>query len=722
MCRFALVGGPGWRILGGRWHTAGGLAYNFGMTSAGRPAANPANSGNGSAGPAATAEVLWRPTPERAARAAISDFSGYLAERVGRDFADGADGYRQLWDYSTTELGEFWGAVADYFGVRWAQRPNQVLVPGGRGDHGRTEGARWFPGGRLNYAEHALTVADGRRADDVAVIVAAEPVPGQAGSGDRAISYAELTAMVAAAQAGLRRAGVQPGDRVAALLPNGIHALVAFLATAASGAVWSSCSPDFGPGSVIDRFAQIEPRVLIAVDGYRYGGKEFATTDTIAQTRAAIAGLGQTVIVDVVGQPLPDGAIGWDSFADASRAEDQIDYVARDFSDPLWVLYSSGTTGLPKPIVQSVGGILLEHLKSLRLQCDLGPGDRFFWFTTTGWMMWNFLVGGLLVGSTIVLYDGNPGYPDLMAMWRLAERHRVTYFGTSAPFISACRAKGLTPSAELDLSAMAALGSTGSPLTTDGFRWIADEIGDHVQICSVSGGTDLCTAVVGAAPTVPVWLGEISCRMLGAKVESYDEHGRPVIDQVGELVITAPMPSMPVGFWGDADGSRLHEAYFDVFAGVWRHGDWIRITERGSCVIEGRSDATLNRGGVRMGTAEFYRVVETQPGVADSLVIDTSGASGEGDLLLFVVLADGVDRAAVTAQLTSAIRSELSPRHVPNQVVAVPVIPRTLNGKKVEVPVKRILAGMDAERAVSRDALADPDGFDDFLSAARRDR
>ncbi|NNG36962.1 acetoacetate--CoA ligase [Nakamurella aerolata] len=695
------------------------------MTNAGRPVFNAAAE-KAAAGPP---EVLWRPTPERAARAAISDFSGYLAERVGRDFADGADGYSQLWEYSTTELSEFWGAVADYFGVRWAQRPSQVLV---RGDG--AERADWFPGGRLNYAEHALSLADGRRADDVAVIVAAEPAAGDSadsatgesgtgrpGSADRSISYGELTRMVAAAQAGLRRAGVRPGDRVAALLPNGIHALVAFLATAASGAVWSSCSPDFGPGSVIDRFAQIEPTVFLAVDGYRYGGKEFRTADTVKQTRAAIAGLRQTVIVDVLGDPLPDGAISWDSFADESAAADHIDYVARDFSDPLWVLYSSGTTGLPKPIVQSVGGILLEHLKTLRLQCDIGPGDRFFWFTTTGWMMWNFLVGGLLVGSTIVLYDGNPGYPDMMALWRLAERHRVTYFGTSAPFISACRAKGLTPAAELDLTAMAALGSTGSPLTTDGFRWIAAEIGDHVQICSVSGGTDLCTAVVGAAPTVPVWLGEISCRMLGAKVQAYDEHGRPVIDEVGELVITEPMPSMPVSFWGDPDGSRLHEAYFNVFDGVWRHGDWIRITERGSCIIEGRSDATLNRGGVRMGTAEFYRVVETQPGVTDSLVIDTTGASGEGDLLLFVVLSDDAQLEQVTAQLRAAIRSELSPRHVPNRVIAVPVIPRTLNGKKVEVPVKRILAGMDVQRAVSRDALADPDGFDGFLAAIRRD-
>ncbi len=388
------------------------------------------------------------------------------------------------------------------------------------------------------------------------------------------------------------------------------------------------------------------------------------------------------------------------------------------FDAPLWVLYSSGTTGLPKPIVQSAGGILLEHLKSLALQSDIGPGDRFFWFSTTGWMMWNFLVGGLLVGATVVLYDGNPGHPDLMTLWRLAERHRVSYFGTAAPFVASCRKAGLRPAAELDLTSIRAIGSTGSPLSTDGFRWIHDELGADIQIASVSGGTDLCTAVVGAAPTLPVWMGEISCRALGARVAAFSPDGRPLLNEVGELVITAPMPSMPVYFWGD-DGSRLREAYFADFPGVWRHGDWIRITSRGSCVIEGRSDATLNRGGVRMGTAEFYRVVDSLPEVTDSLVVDTSTASGEGDLLLFVVLAEGADPAAAERRLRGVIRAELSPRHVPGRVVPVSSVPRTLNGKKCEVPVKRILAGAAVDTAVSRDALADPAGFDAFLDAAR---
>ena len=650
-------------------------------------------------------EVLWQPTEERIARAAVTDFATFLRHRTGRDFDD----YPSLWEYSTTELDGFWAAVADYFGVRWAARPTAVLArEAGQGVYG----ARWFPGGRLNYAEHALAATDGRADDDLAVIATDE-----SGS-EQLLTLAQLRSQVAHAQAGLRRIGVQAGDRVVALVPNGTHALIGFLATAACGAVWSSCSPDFGPGSVIDRFTQIEPTVFIAVDGYRYGGKEFSTAETVGKVRSALPGLAATIVIDVLGRSTPEGAVGWETFLGVDGPP-EVEYAAVDFSAPLWVLYSSGTTGLPKPIVQSVGGVLLEHLKALRLQSDLGPGDRFFWFTTTGWMMWNLLVGGLLVGATVVLFDGHPGHPDLMALWRLAEKHRISYFGTSAPYIAACRAKELTPARELDLTAIAAVGSTGSPLSTEGFRWIIDEVGDHVQICSVSGGTDLCTAVVGASPTVPVWIGEISCRALGAKVEAFDEAGNAVTDAVGELVITAPMPSMPVSFWGDHDGSKLRASYFEDYPGVWRHGDWIRITSRGSCVIEGRSDATLNRGGVRMGTAEFYRVVESEPGVVDSLVIDTSGSAGEGDLLLFLVLDAGQDIATVAGRLRASIRSDLSPRHVPGSVIEVTSIPRTLNGKKCEVPVKRILTGTPVEKAVSKDALADPAALDAFLAVAR---
>jgi acetoacetyl-CoA synthetase len=412
--------------------------------------------------------------------------------------------------------------------------------------------------------------------------------------------------------------------------------------------------------------------------------------------------------------------VAWDDLM-ARHAGAELAFEPVPFDHPLWVLYSSGTTGLPKGIVQGHGGITLEHLKALGLHSDLGPGERFFWYTTTGWMMWNFLVSGLLVGATIVLYDGSPGYRDLGTLWRLAADERVTYFGTSAPYVQACLKDDLRPADTYELSALRAVGSTGAPLSPEGFRWIADAIGPRVQIASVSGGTDLCTAFVGAAPDVPVWLGELSCRMLGAPVAAFDEAGREVIDEVGELVLTGPMPSMPMFFWNDADGSRMREAYFEQFPGVWRHGDWIRITSRGSAVIYGRSDSTLNRGGVRMGTSEFYRVVEAVPEVVDSLVIDTSGAGrSDGQLLCFVVMAPGVALAEVEPQLRQALRSQLSPRHVPDRFVVIPEVPRTLNGKKCEVPVKKILTGTPPEQAVSRDALRNPDALSAIVANTSR--
>jgi acetoacetyl-CoA synthetase len=578
----------------------------------------------------------------------------------------------------------------------------------------RMPGAEWFPGSTLNYAEHALADGSGRRSDDLAVVFVRED------GLERLLTYGELRDMVGRVRAGLLRLGVGTGDRVVALLPNCVEAVAAFLATASLGATWSSCSPDFGTRAVRDRFAQLEPSVFLAVDGYRYGGEAFDVRDRVQALRQQIPGLAATVLVSYLDPAAQlDGAFSW---AELTAEPGPLEYEAVPFDHPLWVLYSSGTTGLPKGIVHGHGGIVVEHLKTLRLHHDLGPGERFFWFTTTGWMMWNLLVSGLLTGSTVVLYDGSPGRPDLGRLWKVAEKHGVGYFGVSAPYIHACFKAGLRPADEFDLSTVRALGSTGAPLSPDGFRWVSDAVGKHIQVCSVSGGTDLCTAFLESAPTVPVWLGELSCAALGAAVAAFDPLGVEVVDEVGELVLTKPMPSMPVSFWDDPDGSRLRAAYFDDIPGVWRHGDWVRQTPRGSYVIYGRSDSTLNRGGVRMGTADFYAVVEGHDQVLDSLVIDTTelGATSDGELLCFLVLAPGATVAEVEPQLRRALRAELSPRHVPDRFVVVGEIPHTLNGKKCEVPVKRILMGVNPDQAVSRDALKNPGSLATFIEIARR--
>jgi acetoacetyl-CoA synthetase len=576
-------------------------------------------------------------------------------------------------------------------------------------------GAEWFAGTSLNYAEHVFAGVD-----DVEIAIFHASELRDLGE----LSWGELRAQVAATAAGLRALGVERGDRVVAYMPNIPEAIVAFLATASIGAIWSSCSPDFGPASVIDRFAQIEPKVLFAVDGYRYGGKDFDRRETLAKLQAEMPNLARTVVLPYL-DPEPDlaplrEAMRWDELL-ASGEDSELSFDRVPFDHPLWVLYSSGTTGLPKAIVQSQGGILLEHLKKLHLHVDAHPGDRLFWFTTTGWMMWNFLVSGLLTQAAIVLYDGNPGHPDMGVLWDLAERAGVTMFGTSASYIAACMKAGVEPGAGRDLSRLKAVGSTGSPLSPEGFDWIYEHVGADTWLFSTSGGTDLCTAFVGGSALLPVYRGELQGRALGAAVEAWDEDGKPVIDAVGELVVTEPMPSMPVYFWGDPDGSRYRESYFEMFPGVWRHGDWIEITSRGTAVIYGRSDSTINRSGIRMGTSEIYRAVLSLDEIVDALVVDVPRPGTEGWMPLFIVLREGAELDdELRKEIARRVRAQCSPRHVPDEVFVIDAVPRTLSGKVLEVPVKRILMGTPAAQAASRDSLANPAALDYFTEMAAR--
>ena len=589
----------------------------------------------------------------------------------------GFDTYPELWQWSVDDLEAFWAAVWDWCGVRGSY--DRVL------SSRAMPGARWFEGAALSYAEHALASSGNGPA-----------IVGVSQTRDRVeVGWDELRDAVARCRSGLQRLGVARGDRVAAYLPNIPETIVAFLATASLGAIWTSCAPEFGVRAVLDRFSQVAPKVLFVVDGYRYGSKDVDRQEEVA----AIVG-GLPSVAHVVRLPYLRDSDDWSQLL-AEPGELTFEPVPSDH--PLYVLYSSGTTGMPKPIVHGHGGILLEHLKVLTLHANLGPADRFSWFTTTGWMMWNYLVSGLLVGSTVVCFDGDPGYDDMRALWQFARDEQLTWLGGSAPFFMACRKLGLRPGDEYDLSRLVAVGSTGAPLPADGFRWVYDAVNPDVLLSSISGGTDVCTAFVGGCPVVPVRAGEISCRYLGCAVDAVD----------GELVITQPMPSMPVGFWGDDDGSRYRAAYFDAHPGVWTHGDWVEFTEHGGVVITGRSDATLNRGGVRIGTAEIYRVVESLDGISDSLIVHLES----DDRLVLFVVADDDPTDAVRA----ALRSQLSPRHAPDEVYVVPGIPTTLSGKKLEIPVKRILDGAAPEAVASRDALRNPEALD-AIAAIAQDR
>ncbi len=646
-------------------------------------------------------EILWRPLPEQVAASRLANYQRWLRDRRGLAFDD----YHAFWRWSVEEIETFWRTIWDYFQILADGSPEPVL----RSD--RMPGAEWFPNARLNYAEHVFRQAS----EDRPALVTRD----EAGDA-RDVSWDELRRATGAFAATLKARGIGPGDRVASYLPNRMETVAAFLACASIGAVWSSCSPDMGISVLLDRWGQVEPAVLLATDSYRYNGKVHDRRDTVAQLLRELPSV--ATVIHVPGPLAQDRELEWPgrlSWADAVQTEAELGFDRLPFAHPLWIVYSSGTTGLPKAMVHGHGGIVVTHLKTLALQHDLQVGDRMLFLGGTGWIVWNLQVGGLLVGATIMLYDGNPAWPDPQALWRFMDRHGVTLFGCGAAYLAGCMKQGLRPRDFARLPALRAINSTGSPLPVDVYRWVYQSVKRDLWLASISGGTDIASGFVACAPSLPVTAGEIQCAELGVAAAAFDEQGQPVLDEVGELVITRPMPSMPLHFWNDPGNQRYRESYFETFPGVWRHGDWIRFTSRGTAVIYGRSDSTINRFGIRIGTAEIYRVVEEMPEVLDSLVIDLEYLGHASALLLFVVLAPGValDDSLRTA-LLDRIRTRASARHVPDSVHAVSEIPRTLTGKKMEVPVRKLLLGAPVEKVASPDAMANPASLAYFVRLA----
>ncbi|MCQ4120156.1 acetoacetate--CoA ligase [Rhodococcus tibetensis] len=646
-----------------------------------------------------TADPQWVPTDADVRNAVITDFAEFVARRHNVP----VDDYRALWRWSVAELGAFWQAVWDYFDIRSATDPGPALA------EASMPGAVWFPGATVNYVDHVFRNA---RSDRPAILYA-----GEAGA-DVAVGWDELRSKVGALAATLRDHGVGVGDRVVGYLPNIPEAVIAFLATVSIGAVWSACGQDYSAPAALDRLGQLDPKAMITADGYRFGGKEYDRVDAVRHLQAELSSLALTVVVPHRRRKSEVGdAVTW---AEATAREATIEPVAVPFDHPLWVVFSSGTTGLPKGIVHGHGGVLLEHVKSLALHLDLGREDTLFWYTSPSWMMWNFQTAGLLVGATIVCYDGSPTWPTTDALWALTSRLGVTVVGTSPGYVLACDKAGVVPARDHDLTALRAVGSTGSTLPAASSLWLSHNVGRAIPVVSITGGTDVVSAFVGGARTVPVWPGELSAPCLGVAVDAFDESGESVRGEVGELVVTAPMPSMPVSFWNDPGGKRYHDAYFDVFPGVWRHGDWITLTDRGTVLMHGRSDSTLNRNGIRMGSADIYQVVEKLPEVAEALVVGVDLPDGGYWMPLFVVLVDGVELDdAVKNRIRGAIREQASPRHVPDDIILAPGIPHTRTGKKLEVPLKRIFQGVDADRAVDRSAVDDAGLIDWFARQSR---
>ncbi len=641
-------------------------------------------------------KLLWEPDPASARKTNMVAYMKWL-EKKGQKFED----YNSLWNWSVEDLEGFWGSVWKYFELSDADYP---VLP-----ERKMPGGRWFEGSEVNFAQHVFKKGKGA----AALVSKAERRT------VRTMSWQELEKKSASLAARLRGMGVGVGDRVAAYLPNSPESVVAFLACASIGAVWSCCSPDFGAPAVLDRFTQIEPKALLATDGYSYGGKWYDRADSVNSIKGSLPSVRGVIHVAAREKSVPlPGSTDWE---DAVSGKQAPEYESLPFEHPLWILYSSGTTGLPKPIVHGHGGIMVEHLKQISLHNDLKAGDRLFWFTTTGWMMWNYIVGGLLSGVTPVLYNGSPSFPSKGSLWDLVEETQTNFMGASAAYFSACMKAGLRPGEGRGLKKLRGIGSTGSPLSPEAFEWAYAGVKPDIWVASISGGTDVCTPFVAGCPTLPVHSGEIQCRCLGAKVEAFDENGVSVVGKVGELVVTEPMPSMPLYFWGDVDGSRYQESYFSTYPGVWRHGDWIEITRRGSCIITGRSDATIKRMGVRIGTSEIYRSVEGLPEVADSMAVDLEDGGEGGEMVLFVEMARGkrLD-SELEGKIRSKIRADLSPRYVPDRVVEVPAIPRTLNGKKLEVPVKKVLMGGDPSKVLNRDSVSDPSALEFFVELSKK--